>query len=355
MAARLLNPCATSIDHRIGLSGGGSLSGKDGNDAQQRRVPSSLKGLGIRIAAAGIDTWSPCWYVEPGSRLASTMRSMATRPVSRSWQLPDPIAGHRVGWFADSGLIFAEGRARRGGLCAASQISDALATLRAALEESGIAPVPSSELRLRLRRLDVAVDLRFATSVDGLSILAQAAAVGGGKVGVYRDEHCVETVVLMTPSGKTKARVYDKGRETGSAPRGRWLRFEAQWPFHRGCRPLPGELGPEDLRERVASRFTRFWQPSRSPRPGITLLARRLAGAIEEGELLPSRARSLAGYLFLAAAGLPQGARRTASELERECRELGLSLSGPGAESAELDLAVVIDWCLRPEAWALDN
>ena len=278
------------------------------------------------------------------------MRMMATRPVSRSWQLPDAIAGHRVGWFAGSGLIFAEGRARRDGLCVASQISDALATLRAALEESGIAPLPSPELRLR--RLDVAVDVRFESSVDGLSILAQAAAAGGGKVGVYRDERWVETVVLMTRSGKTKARIYDKGRQTGSAPRGRWLRFEGQWPFPRGSRPLPGELGPEELRERFASRFRTFWRPSsRSDRSGNDPLVRRLTGAIEEGELLPSRARSLVGYLYLTESGVPQGARRKVAELEHECRELGLSLEFSAGDEEGLELQTLLEECLKLQFW----
>jgi hypothetical protein len=197
--------------------------------------------------------------------------------------------------------------------------------------------------------------LQFGNFVDGLSILGQAAQ-GGGKVGVYRDEHCVETVVLMTPSGRTKARIYDKGRQTGSARRGHWLRFEAQWPFARGSRPLPGELGPEQLRERFASRFRTFWHPSSRPRrPDADPLARQLAGAIEDGELLPSRARSLVGYLFLTESGVPQGARRTAAELEHECRELGLSLSLHPAASEELDLAAVMESCLRLEFWAEGN
>ncbi len=278
------------------------------------------------------------------------MRAKATRPVARAWQIPEAIAGYRVGWFAGSGLLFAEGRARRDGLCTSSQVPGALSVLGAALEQQGIGPTPLSEARLR--RLDVAVDMRCATSADGLSILEQLAAGGGGKFGVYRDEHCVETVVLMTPSGKTKARVYDKGRQVGSVRRGRWLRFEAQWLFPRGSRPLPGELGPEELRERFASRFKTVWRStSRSDPSGKVAVARRLAGAIDEGELLPSRARSLVGYLFLAHSGVPQGARRTVDELERECRDLGLSFSLPETESDDLDLATILELCLRWEFW----
>lgn len=305
----------------------------------------------IQVVAAGIDTWSFCWYVERDSELATTMRRNATRPISRCWQLPQAIGGYRVGWFPDSGLLFAEGRARPDGLCAAPQVSDAVEDLRTALEASGIGPVPLSDLRLR--RLDIAVDLRSAACVDGLSILRQAAATEGGKVGVYRDEHCVETVVLMTPSGRTKARIYDKGRQTRTDQRGRWLRFEAQWMFSRGSRPLPSALGPDDLRERFASRFKIYWgSPPRAVPPGSDPIIHRVAEAIERGELLPSRARSLVGYLYLTEAGLMQGARRTVAELEHECREHGLSFEVSEGDGEPLNLRQVFEECLKLDVWS---
>lgn len=47
-----------------------------------------------------------------------------------------------------------------------------------------------------------------------------------------------------------------------------------------------------------------------------------------ESVLIKSRAgRTLAGYLLLGAAGVPQGARRTTYELERESRELGVGVA----------------------------
>jgi hypothetical protein len=275
---------------------------------------------------------------------------MATRPVGRSWQLPQRIAGYRIGWFAGSGLVFAEGRAREDGPCPARKVRDALSQLAAALAEHELSP--PSLLEVRLRRLDIAVDISCRGSVHGISILEQAAAADNGKVAVYRDEHCVETVALLTPSGRTKARIYDKGRQMSSARRGRWLRFEAQWLFPSGSRPIPAELGPEELRERFASRFRTIWHASSRPlQSRADPLIRKLAGAIEDGELLPSRARSLVGYLFLAGSGLEQGARRTIAELDHECRELGLSPSFPEFEPDGLDLVSVFETCLRPELW----
>ncbi|HEX3608250.1 MAG TPA: hypothetical protein VHU14_01065 [Solirubrobacterales bacterium] len=69
------------------------------------------------------------------------------------------------------------------------------------------------------------------------------------------------------------------------------------------------------------------------------------------GQLPPSRARSIAGYLVLAAAGVPQGARHTTYELERECRELGLSVSLLQSPERRLDVATILEECLAPEAW----
>jgi hypothetical protein len=45
------------------------------------------------------------------------------------------------------------------------------------------------------------------------------------------------------------------------------------------------------------------------------------------GWLTPRRARSIAGYLLLAAAGVPQGSSGAIGSYERYCRRLGLSLS----------------------------
>lgn len=54
----------------------------------------------------------------------------------------------------------------------------------------------------------------------------------------------------------------------------------------------------------------------------------RLARAVEVGELQPSRARTLMGFLVLGAAGVPQGATRTVQELRTDCTRLGLTPPG---------------------------
>jgi hypothetical protein len=305
-----------------------------------------------RVSGAGIDTWSPCWYAEPGSPLVAAMQGLATRRSGLAAMLPEPLAGHRVGWFADHGLVFAEGRPGGEFLCSADQTSVALELVEASMEDVGI-PV-SGVASAGLRRLDVAADLLTDSAADGLALLecVGAASLGSGKLAVYRSDRRVETVLAKTKAGRTYARVYDKGSQTASAPRGSWIRFEAQWRFPRAKRPAITELSGALLRERFVRRFAALWAAAGGFRlGGLAAIGDRLASAVRSGQLLPSRARSIAGYLILAANGIPQGSERTAYELERECRELGLSVSLLESIDREVDVATVLDECLAPEVW----
>jgi hypothetical protein len=205
-----------------------------------------------------------------------------------------------------------------------------------------------------LRRLDVAADLCTDSSAEGLALLecVGAASLGAGKLATYRAERRVESVLIKSRAGRTLARLYDKGAQARAAPRGRWLRLEAQWRLPREARIDPAEVSPALLRDRFKRRFAPLWQASGGfALGGLGAVGERIEAAVASGELLPSRARSIAGYLVLAAAGIPQGARRTTYELERECRQLGLSVSL--IESAEhwVDVATVLDECLAQDVW----
>ena len=305
-----------------------------------------------RVVATGVDTWSPCWYAEPGSPLARAMRALATQRTRLAWLFPEKVGGYRVGWFADHGLVFAEGRPGGEGLASAAELPLAMARLRRQLRDLGVpvAAVPSAGLR----RLDVASDLWIDSAVEGLAFLecVGSASLGAGKLAAYRAERCVESVLIKTRAGRTQARVYDKGTQSGRAPRGRWLRLEAQWRFPRATRIDLDALDAALLRERFARRFAPLWQAAGGFRlGGLSAVGERISAAVAAGQLLPSRARSIAGYLVLAGAGVPQGARRTTCELERECRELGLSVSLLQSAERRLDVAAILDECLAPEVW----
>jgi hypothetical protein len=305
-----------------------------------------------RVFATGVDTWSPCWYAEPGSPLARALRALASQASQRAWLLPEPIAGHRVGWFPEPRLVFAEGRAGAGALRVAGELPSVLTDLSAALADLGI-PLAATPCD-GLRRLDLAADLRVDSPAEGRALLecAGLASAGSDRICAYRAERGVQSVLVKSRAGRTLARLYDKGVESGLAPPGLWLRLEAQWRFPRGERPQPARLDPAELRERFARRFAALHQAAGGHRLGAAAaIAERLGVAIERGQLVPARARSLAGYLLLGAAGLPQGAPRTASELDRDCRQLGLSLSLLDAPTRDVDLAAAIEECTAPALW----
>jgi hypothetical protein len=305
-----------------------------------------------RVEAAGVDTWSPCWYAEPGSPLARAVQALATQRSRFACLLPEPVAGYRVGWFPESSLVFAEGRPSEEGLTGAGDLQRAMRRLRRSLVDLGlpVAGVPSGGLR----RIDVAVDFCTESSAEGLALLecVGSSSPGAGKVAVYRSERCVESVLVKTRAGRTRGRLYDKGAQSGGVSRGHWLRFEAQWRFPRGARPRLEEVDGSILRDHFWRRFEGLWQAAGGHRVGgLAAVAERIEGAVGSGQLLPSRARSIVGYLLLSAAGVPQGAKRTTYELERECRELGLSVSLLADQERSVDVARVLEECFVADRW----
>ena len=305
-----------------------------------------------RVLATGVDTLSLCWYADPGSPLSRSMQGLAIQQARCAYLVPEPVAGYRVGWFPEHGLVFAEGRPGGEGLVAAPALVDARARLEVALGDLGIpvASVPSAGLR----RLDVAADIWTDSSAEGLALFEclAAASLGPGKVVAYRADRRVESVLIKSRTGRTLARVYDKGVRSSAGVSGRWIRFEAQWRFPRAARPELTALSSVVLRERFKRRFDPLWKASGGFRVGgLEALAERIGEAVDSGQLPPSRARSVAGYLVLAIADIDQGARRTTYELERECRELGLAVSLLRTAERRVDLATVLEECLAPAAW----
>lgn len=310
-----------------------------------------------RVFAAGVDTWSLCWYGEPGSLLRCALRGLATEHAGRAMLVPERVRGHRVGWFPDHGLVFAEGRLGEGGLVQAADIVSRAALLVEELKNRGI---PIQGLAdAGVRRLDVAVDLWTGSSVEGLALLECVgnASPAVGKLMTYRMGHAVESVTIKSRAGHSRARLYDKGAESEAAERGRWLRLESQWRFGRGHRLRPEELASDVLRDRFRRRFKGLTQAVEGFEVGgVDVIAGRLREAVEAGRLPPSRARSVAGYLLLSAVGAPQGARRTTCELDRECRELGLSLSLTDRSATKrVDVASVLEECMVPEVWQVSS
>jgi len=305
-----------------------------------------------RVMAAGIDTWSPCWYAEPGSRVARAMASLATRKVGRACLVPESVAGYRVGWFPEWGLVFGEGRPCGDALCSVGRLGVEQGRLERWLVDLGV-PVSVVD-RGGLRRVDVAVDLLMDSGVEGLGFLecVGVASLGVGKVATYRAGRRVESVLLKSSSGRSLGRVYDKGRETRRVSSGRWIRLEGQWRFQQGLRPRVEELNAGVLCGRFRRRFEALWQASGGfGVGGLGLVVERVVMAMESGQLRESRARALIGYLVLGAFGFDRVSKRTRYELERECRELGLAFSVLEGRELKVDVATVLEECMAVGVW----
>ncbi len=352
------------------------------------------------ISAAGIDSWSPCWYVEPDSSGAKLLDELAHVPAARGTLMPAPIAGHRVGWNRSAGLLYAEGhpsgsmpgewsgvpsgplgspgaaRRRDPWLVPPGDLPTAYEGLVDALMTAGV-PVPPRTWSRRtywddvlpgeesergfggLRRVDATVDIEPGSRSRGLAILAGVAAVSTttprcqAEVRFAKDgSGGVETVYLRGYSGiKILGRWYDKGLESGLASRGEMVRAEDQRRYPKGHRRGVHELEGEYVRSKFQQRFYPLWQATKGVTVGgVLVIHDRLADLVEEGEIPARQAEQLAGFVALQKRGVAQK-RSTVYNRRKRLRELGLVAAEGCLEEVEVDLHEVLDEALESPAW----
>ncbi len=352
---------------------------------------------------AGIDSWSPCWYVDRDSTAAGMLDELASVPAARGTLMPRPIAGHRVGWNRSAGMLYAEGHPsgampgewsaepfvgsaqvlrvleHESWLVPPGDLPVAYEGLVAALEGSGV-PVPSSQWASRpevgdewellpgvegepgfggLRRCDSTVDLDTGSRSRGLAILAGVAAVATttprsqAEVRFAKDgSGSVETVYVRGYSGvKILGRWYDKGLESGLAARGERVRAEDQRRYPRGHRRGVHELEASYVRSKFQQRFYPLWQATKGVTvAGALVLADRLAELVEEGDVSPRQAEQLAGYIVMQKRGVRQK-RSTTYSRRKQLRELGLVVADGALEEVEVDLHEVLEEALESPSW----
>jgi hypothetical protein len=283
--------------------------------------------------------------------------------------LPQAVAGYRVGWFPGVGQVFAEGHpAGRGDLADVAALPAALDALVGELANVGIRLPPGRALRAPLRgreprpgfggirRLDAAADLRFSDGEQGLAVLDVLAQISPPRCahGVYYSvDGRAETVVLRGYGGRRMlGRVYDKGLEAGTAPRGELIRLEDQRRFQSGRRPT-ADLGPATVHQLFAKRFE---YTARAPMVTLATLHElrdRLVELVADGTVTPRRAERVAGFLTMETLGHPVGrSRSTLSRRRAEARELGLVLARLPTKRHDVDLAGLFEPALGAGAWA---
>jgi hypothetical protein len=354
------------------------------------------------IAAAGIDSWSPCWYVDRDSAAAGLLGQLAHVPAARGTLIPYAIAGHRVGWNRAAGMLYAEGHpsgAMPGEwsvshdllsehavvppdaepwLVPPAQLPTAYAGLVEALEVSGV-PVPASQWAARpqvdgfgllpdeegrsgfggLRRCDATVDVSPSGAGEGLAILAGVAGVATtaprcqAEVRFAKDgTGAVETVYVRGFSGvKILGRWYDKGLESGCAPRGERIRAEDQRRYPKGHRRGIHELEAHYVRSKFQQRFYPLWQATKGVTvAGPMILADKLAELVDGGELTARQAGQLVGYVVLAKRGV-RFSRATTYRRRSELRDAGLVVADGCLQEVEVDLHAVLEEAMESSAW----
>lgn len=326
--------------------------------------------------AAGVDTWSICWYLREDSPAERAMEALATVPGRRSRLLPDEIVNHRVGWFPASRLLFAEGHpAGPGALAHARDLPASAGRIAEALGDYGIlppghrlAPIQNGRGDLLpvvggsgfggIRRLDSTVDLRFDAGAEGLAALTGVAALPISRIKTEIVRECggrrVETVYLLGSAGRSVlGRWYDKGYESNTAFRGEWVRPEDQRRFVSGARPTLERVAEGTfVRDMFVRRFEPLWRASRGVIvAGMAELAHRVKDLVDTGEITPVMGEKLLGYLCADAYELDLLSRASGFRRRSACRELGLVLSDGTLDEVEVRLDEILERALDAEAW----
>lgn len=326
------------------------------------------------LTAAGIDTWSVCWYVEDDSPACRAMEHLATDPAPRSQLLPERVVGHRVGWFPGNRMVFAEGHPQEDALAPASCLPDVVDKLCAEMADRGVIldrrRVPGGFPGRKkppvgfggVRRLDSTVDLAFDDPAEGLAALAGVAALPLPRVKTQIIREVggkrVETVYFRGSAGKrVLARWYDKGIESGSAGRGLYVRPEDQRRFVKDARLDVEALASSTfVRDAFVRRFEPLWRAAKGVKVGgVMELAQRLAELQDEGIVSPSEAKRLAGHLVLDAAEAQRQSRAQCYRDRADARKHGLVLADGVLDEVEVDLGQVLERAMDSEAWGCEG
>lgn len=292
--------------------------------------------------------------------------------------MPESVAGHRVGFFPGSRLLFAEGHPRPDGLAGADDLPTAFDLVAEGLCDRGVLPPP---FRLRpiggpgfvrpvvggtgfagIRRLDSTVDLTFDDPSEGLAALAGVAALPlpRCKTQVIREVggRRVETVYFRGSSGKrVLGRWYDKGVESGATGRGLHVRPEDQRRFGKeGRLDLEAVASSTYVRDAFVRRFEPLWRAAKGVKVGgVMELAQRLAELQDDGEITPAEAKRIAGHLVLDAANCHRQSQRQIYRDRASARAHGLVLADGVLDEVEVDLGDVLERALDSSAWGCEG
>lgn len=208
------------------------------------------------------------------------------------------------------------------------------------------------DVQAAVGRYDLASELRFEQASEGLALLRAMSSldVPWAKVGMegYRGG-APETVYLRSLNGRTiLARMYDKGVEAATDPRGTRLRFERQRRVRKSREMTVEQLLGRDLARDFVGRELAAWAFSTEAAytvGGVPAAIERLGELCADGKLAPLVRDRLTGFL------LHRGSGYSVQSYRRAMRELRsvVSVDVLAADRVDVPLlgyfrAMVNDW-----------
>lgn len=304
-----------------------SQEGKRGNGASNSRsLDARVRDLSVQCTV-GFDTcsfaWRPTagrvwnlldeavesrWLDWPPDTPVGHRREMKVVPSTRgSYLFAEPVLGMRVGFYPEHQLIYAEGRLAGlveepdlTALVSPSHLKAAALRMADELSEYGLDLWGQEP---RIRRLDLAADVRVSERGAGLALLALLAQsdLPRLKRTVWSAGPHPETIYFRTPNQRTtQVRIYDKALQSGTGPRGTWIRLERQLRYPKAAQQTPSEIATLELGKLWLGPMAEWLSADASLHVGTSTHAlAALAQAVEAGKLKAIAAERLAGFAAL--------------------------------------------------------
>ncbi len=257
-------------------------------------------------------------------------------------------------WYPGLATIAVEGHPVRGKLASPWETQDAMFAWGRALVDQGHARDVSFRA---VSRLDSTATTVFEHGSAGVAFLQGMAALDWPRLKPVVYGKPPETVALTyrNSRGRIVARGYDTGLLRGGYERGEAIRLEDQRRFSSGRRPSD-VFARGFARERFERRFLPLYKASRGVTvASVPVLAERVSTMVDRGELSPSTAARLLGFVAIQTDARQRFAVRTARRYRAELRELGLVVADDFFEPIEVELSSVLEAALDSPHWGANG
>jgi hypothetical protein len=257
------------------------------------------------------------------------------------------VGRYKAQWYAGLGVLALEGHPSPDGLAEPWGLEQAYQEAVDDLKSWGHVPTAFAGLA----RLDTTVTQRMSRQ-EGQAVLAGLAALDVPACDpVVRGKPAHSIAYVHTRGRRVLGRVYDKGRESGTAEHWELIRLEDQFRPASGSRPGREQFHAEYVRGRFHKRFLPLYRSARGVKvTGLPVIASEVAERVRSGELNTRSAERMMGSLLLLLAGAPYS-RSTYFKRRAALRDNGYVIADDFFTPVEIDLAAVLEAALETPLW----